>query len=138
MSTSSQTTRTKGELSHARSCFDSADSILKIVLLLMGMVLLAMGAIHFVFAQGGTSLEQNFNDSMLAQVVIVIVRYLRGAFGALLLVIAGIAAIISAAFGQYRVALGLAIVAVGSFVIISLLLTFFNSPELQSELPKLW
>lgn len=60
------------------------------------------------------------------QVINAIFTYLEGSFGALVMVCAGIGAIVSSAFGQYRAALGLLVVAVGAFVLRSLVGTFFN------------
>lgn len=85
-----------------------------------------------VQAQGTTSLDQDINTDSIAEVVVKILQYLHGAFGALILVIAGVSAIISAAFGQYRAALGLLVVAVGVFVLESLILTFFPNDILDA------
>ena len=52
--------------------------------------------------------------------------YLEGSFGALVMVSAGLGSLISSAFGQYRMALSLLVVAVGSFILRSLVTTFFN------------
>lgn len=110
---------------------------IQLMLFMAGVGLLSVGLVQGAHAQGLTTLDQNFNDSMIAEVVITILRYLRGAFGALVMVVAGISAIVSAAFGQYRAALGLLVVAIGAFVLNSLVVTFFNSDELNSELPNL-
>ena len=42
------------------------------------------------------------------------------------MVAAGLGTIISAAFGQYRAALALLVVAIGAFILRSLVTTFFN------------
>ena len=67
-----------------------------------------------------------FNDKRIDLVINAIFTYLEGSFGALIMVSAGIGAIVSSAFGQYRAALGLLVVAVGAFVLRSLVGTFFN------------
>jgi hypothetical protein len=57
--------------------------------------------------------------------------YLEGSFGALILAASGIGAIMSAAFGQYKAAFSLMAVAVGSFILRSLISTFFNDISIQ-------
>jgi predicted dinucleotide-utilizing enzyme len=52
--------------------------------------------------------------------------YLEGSFGALVMAAAGIGAILSASFGQFKAALSLMVVAVGAFILRSLISTFFN------------
>ncbi|MCB0330993.1 MAG: hypothetical protein KDD70_15085 [Bdellovibrionales bacterium] len=68
----------------------------------------------------------NYNDQRIDTVINAIFTYLEGSFGALVMVAAGIGAIVSSAFGQYRAALGLLVVAIGAFVLRSLVGTFFN------------
>ncbi len=51
---------------------------------------------------------------------------LEGNLGALIMVSAGLLAVVSAAFGAYRAAVGLLAVAVGAFVLRSLVTIFFN------------
>ena len=77
--------------------------------------------------------ESNYNDERLADATNAILTYLEGSFGALVMVSAGIGAILSSAFGQYRAALGCLVVAVGSFILRSVLGTFFNDINITSE-----
>ena len=58
--------------------------------------------------------------------------YLEGSFGALVMAAAGIGAIMSAAFGQFKASLSLMVVAVGAFILRSLMGTFFNDIGIQS------
>lgn len=74
----------------------------------------------------------NFNDDRIAEAADVIMTYVHGSFGALIMVCSGIAAILSAAFGGYRAALGLLVVAVGSFILRSLVGTWFNDSTMKS------
>lgn len=73
-----------------------------------------------------TPYEIDFNDARLHVAINVLFIFLEGSFGALIMVAAGIGAIISSAFGQYRAALGLLVVAVGAFLLRALVGTFFN------------
>ena len=95
----------------------------------LGVVLLTSGVVLGVSAQEGTA-GYEYNDTRIAEAVDVILLYLQGSFGALVMVCAGIGAILSSAFGQYRAALGLLVVAVGAFILRSLVATFFNADSL--------
>jgi hypothetical protein len=81
-------------------------------------------------AQGGFT-QTNYNDVKIANAVNAIMTYLEGSFGALIMAASGIGAIMSAAFGQYKAALSLMVVAVGSFILRSLIGTFFNDSMIQ-------
>jgi len=96
----------------------------------LGFVLLATGA-----AFDATAYEQQavYNDDRIAESVDVILTHINGSFGALVMVACGLGAILSSAFGQYRAALGLLVVAVGSFILRSLVGTWFNDSSLQAN-----
>jgi len=104
---------------------------MQVVLFVLGTVLLVTGLITGVSADGD-GLEVTYNDIRLSQAVNAILSYLEGTFGALVMVAAGLGAILSAAFGQYRAALGCLIIAVGSFILRSVLSTFFNDQNIQA------
>ena len=70
--------------------------------------------------------EIEYNDERVDNVINAIFVYLEGSVGALIMVAAGISAIVASAFGQYKAALGLLAVAVGAFLLRSLVGTFFN------------
>ena len=99
------------------------------VLFIAGVSLLALGLSADVVAQGFTN--TNYNDEKIANAVNAIMMYLEGSFGALIMAASGIGAIMSAAFGQYKAALSLMVVAVGSFILRSLIGTFFNDINVQ-------
>lgn len=63
----------------------------------------------------------------LEEALQILFAYIEGSFGALVMVSAGIGALLSAAFGQYRATLSLLVVAVGSFVLRSFVTTFFDT-----------
>ena len=81
---------------------------------------------------GTGSLQTEYNDARLADAVNAILTYVEGTFGAMVMVAAGVGAILSSAFGQYRAALGLLVVAVGAFILRSLIGTFFNDTNIQA------
>lgn len=80
------------------------------------------------FGDGRTS----YNDARIVEATNAVFTYLEGSFGALVMVIAGVGAILSAAFGQYRSALGLFVVAIGSFILRSIVSTFFNDVGIKT------
>ena len=69
----------------------------------------------------------NFDDLQIRIAVGNLLALIEGAFGALIAVVAGIIAIIAAIMGAYRAALGFIVVAVGAFVLRSLVSLFFGT-----------
>ena len=106
-----------------------SSSQLQSMLLLGGLALLFAGLSSPAEAYTPAS---NYNDDRIAEAADVIMTYVHGSFGALIMVCSGIAAILSAAFGGYRAALGLLVVAVGSFILRSLVATWFNDANMKS------
>ena len=98
------------------------------VLFACGVVLLILGIASHGDAQGLTT---HYNDQRFTNAANAILTYLEGSFGALVMACAGIGAILSAAFGQYRAALSLLVVSLGAFIIRSVISTFFNDPNIQ-------
>ena len=96
----------------------------------LGITILALGLTCGADAQAGFT---HYNDMRVANAVNAILTYLEGSFGALVMAAAGIGAILSAAFGQYRAALSLMVVAVGAFILRSLMSTFFNDLGIQQD-----
>jgi hypothetical protein len=101
----------------------------RLALFVAGVAILGLGLSHDVIAaeQGFTT----YNDDRIANAVNAIMTYLEGSFGALIMAASGIGAIMSAAFGQYKAAFSLMAVAVGSFILRSLISTFFNDINIQ-------
>ena len=102
---------------------------LQSVFLIVGLGLLVAGLSSSADAYQPVA---NFNDDRIAEAADVIMTYVHGSFGALIMVCSGIAAILSAAFGGYRAALGLLVVAVGSFILRSLVGTWFNDSTMKT------
>lgn len=99
---------------------------------LAGLGILLIGSQDASHALGGAGGNINtryniaYNDQRIDTVINAVFTYLEGSIGALIMVGAGISAIVASAFGQYKAALGLLAVAVGAFVLRSLVGTFFN------------
>lgn len=105
----------------------------QVALMLFGLALIALGTAGDTIAQvggaaGGRTIR--YNDARVTESVNGVLTYLEGSFGALVMVAAGIGAIMSAAFGQYRAALALMVVAIGAFILRSLMATFFNDQSI--------
>lgn len=101
----------------------------QVMLFTMGVALLSAGLVDGANAAGLTT---RYNDARLSNSVNAVLTYLEGTFGALVMVAAGVGAILSSAFGQYRAALGLMVVAVGAFILRSFVGTFFNDKNIQA------
>jgi hypothetical protein len=106
----------------------------RVMLFLAGTGLLVFGVADIATAQAGNIPDPsqiNYNDARIIESLQAVLAYIEGAFGALVMIAAGLGAIVSAAFGQYSAALGLFVVAVGAFILRSLVVTFFNTVGLE-------
>lgn len=70
-----------------------------------------------------------FDQGLISCAVGSIYELIEGSFGALIMVVAGLGAIIAAAMGAYRAMVGMLVVAVGSFILRALVSLFFASHE---------
>jgi len=137
MKTSVKTVAAKYRL----ACIKSYTLIQKhgnLCLLLLGGVLITVGAAELSAAQlsgtpvGGTSQLESFSkagydDGLVKASVGNLFCLIEGAFGALIMVVAGLGAIVAAAMGAYRAAVGMLVVAVGAFILRSLVSLFFGT-----------
>lgn len=97
-------------------------------------------ALGFLLIASGISLDAIaydqqavYNDDRVAESADILLTHINGAFGALVMVACGLGAILSSAFGQYRSAVGLLVVAIGAFILRSLVGTWFNDVSLQAN-----
>ena len=105
---------------------------IQILLYAVGAGLLTFGFSGGVEAQfGAAGGEITVQHDRIDEMVRAILAFLEGSFGALIMVVAGIFAIVSSAFGQYRVALGLLAMAIGAFILRALVNTFFARPGME-------
>lgn len=102
----------------------------KVNLLVLGATLITLGFTTNSYAYTPIA---NYNDDRIAEATDILFRHINGSFGALVMVSAGIAAILASAFGNYKAAVGLLVVAVGSFILRSLVATWFNDTTLQAR-----
>lgn len=94
-------------------------------LLLITCISVQMWAPHAA-AQSGPGMGVAAGDRRLYEAAQRLFLLVEGNFGALIMVCAGLASIIAAAFNQYRKAFSLLIVATGAFILRSLVVIFFN------------
>lgn len=103
----------------------------QLLLLAFGVTLVSLALANGAFAQGG---GKNFGVpdwTRLDRMIGLILGLIEGRFGVLIMLCAGIAAIVSSAFGQYRAALSLLVVAIGAFILRSLISVFFNTADIE-------
>lgn len=104
-----------------------------LLLFALGLAVLTAGLAEVSHCAGsldsppGKGVEEG--DWRIEIVVTRIFQLIEGNLGALIMTIAGLLAIISAALGAFRAALSLLIVAVGAFILRSLVDIFFNYNE---------
>ena len=101
------------------------------LLLAVGTVLIVGGMTDLSLAQDQAATlsasEANFQDELIRGAVGNLFQLIEGAFGALIMVVAGLGAIVAAAMGAYRAAVGMLVVAVGAFILRSLVSLFFGT-----------
>lgn len=75
----------------------------------------------------GSTSDAAFDDELIRRAVGNLFQLVEGAFGALLMVGAGLVALVYAAMGSYRNAISMLIVAVAAFILRSLVSLFFGA-----------
>ena len=107
----------------------------QLLLFSVGVICLGIGLSGESFATGAGAWNANnggdIEDQRIANAVSTLFKFLEGSFGALIMAASGIGAILSAAFGQYKMALSCMVVAVGAFILRSFMNTFFNTTSLS-------
>ena len=106
-------------------------SQMQICLFVVGVVLLSGGLCFDTIADQTGYGYIKYDDVRLSSATNIILQFIEGTFGAMIMVACGIMAIVSSAFGQYRAAIGLLVVAVGAFILRSIIGTFFNDMNIQ-------
>ncbi len=109
-----------------------AEAIFSLSITAVGVGIIGFGIIDDAMAQMSSGATIHYNADRLNDAVNAIMTYLEGSFGALIMACAGVGAIMSAAFGQYKASLSLLVVAVGSFILRSLMGTFFDDSGIQA------
>ncbi len=68
-----------------------------------------------------------YDDTLQRNAVGNLFKFIEGSFGALVMTIAGIGAIVAAAMGAYKAAVGIMVVAIGAFILRALVSLFFGT-----------
>lgn len=100
------------------------------LMLVFGVVLITGGLVELSAAQNaplGSKSQAGFKDDLIRGAVGNLFSLIEGAFGALIMVVSGLGAIVAAAMGAYRAAVGMLVVAVGAFILRSLVSLFFGT-----------
>ena len=93
----------------------------------LGVALVFMLATIQAQGTSGTGgLEECVDKAGFEGLVVFLYRALTGGFGALIMIVAGLGAILAAAFGQFKAALSALVVALGVFVLQIFIRAFFN------------
>lgn len=95
-------------------------------LFLLGVTLVTFASVNGAWAQDEITLD-DVDTGRLDNVITLVLQLIEGRFGILVMLCAGIGAIISSAFGQYRAALSLLVVALGAFILRTIIAIFFNT-----------
>jgi hypothetical protein len=104
-------------------------------LLPWGGCLLALLLMHHALASdvlaqcsgpSGSCSEAGLEEDLIRNAVGNLFMLIEGAFGALIMVVAGLGAIVASAMGAYRAAVGMLVVAVGAFILRALVSLFFG------------
>jgi len=101
----------------------------QLILFALGSALLMTGVVSGVTAQG---LETwGYKPPVDGGRVNSILTYMERTFGAWVMGAAGVGAIVASAYRQYIVALGCLVVAIGSFILRSYMVTISNGTDIQ-------
>lgn len=91
-------------------------------MLLGGVALLSFGLVDASYAQLGAPT----NDRIGETANVILTELIEGTFGALIMIVAGLVAIVAAAMGAYRAAMACLVVAVGAFILRTFVEIFFG------------
>ncbi len=101
----------------------------------LNAVMFVFGAVILATGLAGVSEAQNINTVKIRCAAIILLYLTEGDFGALVMVIAGVSTIIASAFGAFRAAQALLVVACAAFILRSLVDIWFNG-QLNSMTPQ--
>lgn len=97
------------------------------ILFVFGVALTTLGLASSAYA--GNIVQPDY--TRLDEVISIVLGLIEGRFGVLVMLCAGIGAIISSAFGQYRAALSLLVVALGAFILRTIISIFFVTDDIE-------
>jgi type IV secretory pathway VirB2 component (pilin) len=96
-------------------------------LLLIGVMFLTFGLVNLSIADGVGEATIIIQKQLCN-----ILKLLEGAFGALVMVVAGLAAVVTAAMGAYKMAMSCVVIACGSHLVQAFMILFFDDQKCGS------
>ena len=91
-------------------------------LFVFGVCILTYGLAKFSYADVASSAAEDIIKEQLCKILTLI----QGPFGALITIVAGLAAIVTAAMGGYKLAMSCVVIACGSYIISAFVALFFG------------
>ncbi len=102
------------------------------------IVLVTAFFVQDAYAQGGgptgSYVTPDFDETLIRNSVGNLFKLIEGAFGALIMVVAGLGAIVAASMGAYRASVGMLVVALGAFILRALVSLFFGTDFIDYEI----
>ena len=97
-------------------------------MILGGFAVLSTGLADLSLAQLGEP-----NDNKIAETAnVILTQLIEGSFGALVMIVAGLVAIVAAAMGAYRAAMACLVIAVGAFILRTFVEIFFGEEAINA------
>ena len=97
------------------------------ILFTQALILVICGLTNLALAQENTSTSSTeFDDTYIKDAICKVIFVIEGSFGALLMLVAGLAGIVSAAIGAYKAAMNCIVIACGSWIIRSFVTLYFG------------
>lgn len=103
---------------------------MQICLFILGLFMLTCGVGLEAIAQPEAGME-GIQTERITAASEKLLKAIQGPFGALIMIVAGIFAIVMAAMGKYAVAMSLLVISLGAFILRSIVGTFFNVDTLS-------
>jgi type IV secretory pathway VirB2 component (pilin) len=93
---------------------------------ILGIFLLSIGCSGLLFAANDAELGGSSPNAIIKKQLCKILGLLEGAFGALVMVVAGLAAVVTAAIGAYKMAMSCVVIACGTYIVEAFAKLFFG------------
>jgi len=79
-----------------------------------------------------TTVKVQFDPAEINRAICQLLRLIEGSFGGLLMTVAGVGAVISAAFGQMKAGYSMLVTGLGAFILRSLVSLYFQIPDCKA------
>ena len=105
-------------------CVASVYRYANAMLFIFGVILITSSLTNLAVASNGQAMD------IIKEQLCNIMELLEGPFGALMAIVAGLAAVVAASMGGYKLAVSCLVIACGSYIVRSLVLLFFGDSVL--------